>query len=120
MFTSFGMPAYGQSLSHRKVSGSNSRKKQYSQLYGSNKQVIPSSTTNKLKKKPPVPSAPNAAASTARRKKKAVEPRAAIMQQSADQQLIDMPVLSDDYLNQLNEEQLQSLLEHQKMIMALQ
>lgn len=38
MFTSFGVPAYGgQSLSHRKVSGSNSRKKQYSQLYGSNR-----------------------------------------------------------------------------------
>ena len=31
-----------------------------------------------------------------------------------------MPVLSDEYLNQLNEEQLQSLLEHQKQLMAMQ
>ena len=67
-----------------------------------------------------MPAAPNAAASTARRKKKMQGEARGLQLQANDQQLLDMPVLSDDYLNQLNEEQLQTLLEHQKMLMALQ
>ena len=39
---------------------------------------------------------------------------------SHDQPVMDLPVLSDEFLNQLNEEQLQKLLEHQKMLMAMQ
>ena len=36
------------------------------------------------------------------------------------QHLVEMPILSEEFLNQLNEEQLQSLLEQQQQLMMLQ
>jgi|TARA_B110000285_G_scaffold235302_1_gene316186 hypothetical protein len=36
------------------------------------------------------------------------------------QNLVEMPILSEEFLNQLNEEQLQSLLEQQQQLMMLQ
>ena len=45
---------------------------------------------------------------TQKRKKKSTQPHTI----SHDQPVMDLPVLSDEFLNQLNEEQLQKLLEH--------
>ena len=39
--------------------------------------------------------------------------------QAAGQNLVEMPILSEEFLNQLNEEQLQSLLEQQQRLMML-
>lgn len=35
------------------------------------------------------------------------------------QNLVEMPILSEEFLNQLNEEQLQALLEQQQQLMML-
>jgi len=40
--------------------------------------------------------------------------------QSMANNLVEMPILSEDFLNQLNEEQLQALLEQQQQLMMLQ
>ena len=39
---------------------------------------------------------------------------------SAPGNLVEMPILSEEFLNQLNEEQLQALLEQQQQLMMLQ
>ena len=38
---------------------------------------------------------------------------------SAPGNLVEMPILSEEFLNQLNEEQLQALLEQQQQLMML-
>ena len=40
--------------------------------------------------------------------------------QQVGEKLVEMPILSEEFLNQLNEEQLQSLLEQQQQLMMLQ
>ena len=40
--------------------------------------------------------------------------------QDPGQNLVEMPILSEEFLNQLNEEQLQALLEQQQQLMMLQ
>lgn len=44
--------------------------------------------------------------------------QAAVQDQA--QNLVEMPILSEEFLNQLNEEQLQALLEQQQQLMMLQ
>lgn len=129
MFTSFGVPQGAmQSVSQRKAASN--PKKRYQGLYGSVKGAAPP-----LKKKT---RATNQASvpRLARNAKKAqqyqgqVPPQPQLQQQvssqprpapTADQaqNLVEMPILSEEFLNQLNEEQLQALLEQQQQLMML-
>ena len=129
MFTSFGVPHGAmQSISQRKAASN--PKKRYQGLYGSVKGAAPpikkkTRTTNQA-------SVPR----LARNAKKAqlyqgqVPAPAQAQQQvsnqpmpaaAADQaqNLVEMPILSEEFLNQLNEEQLQALLEQQQQLMML-
>jgi hypothetical protein len=102
MFTSFGLPG-SQQLSQRKASS-----KGRPGPYGSQKA--------KRMRRPQ-------SGNNASNKRKRTETSAEMQMRANAQQYgarSDMPVLSDEYLNQLNEEQLQNLLEHQKQLMAMQ
>jgi hypothetical protein len=129
MFTSFGVPHGAmQSISQRKAASN--PKKRYQGLYGSVKGVVPlikkkTRTTNQA-------SVPR----LARNAKKVLlyqgqVPTSAQAQQQVSNQpmpaaaadqaqnLVEMPILSEEFLNQLNEEQLQALLEQQQQLMML-
>ena len=129
MFTSFGVPhnrsGVQNSTSHRKAAAA---KKKYNQ-------VATSSTMGKKKLRNSVPNMPGRPRTGKKNQHSLVQQQFPMHMQapqgipqeleqgasvSGQQNLVEMPILSEEFLNQLNEEQLQALLEQQQQLMQLQ